>query len=107
MANEKNQGQGGGNPGQGGGGNPGQGGGNNDLITIHIDKKQHKLASPTTGAALYQLGEVAAGYDLWREDRGKNPNDELIANDANPVVLKNGDHFYTAQSSLNPGAAHG
>lgn len=100
MANQNNPGQGGGNPGQGGG-NPGQGG--NNEITIHIDKKQYKSPSPTTGAALYALGHVAAGYDLWREVHGKG-DDELIANDAKPVVLKNGDHFYSAQSSLNPGA---
>lgn len=87
---------------QGGGGNPGQGGGNNE-ITIHIDKKQYKSPSPTTGAALYTLGLVAAGYDLWREVHGKG-DDEMIANDATQVVLKNGDHFYSAQSSLNPGA---
>lgn len=104
MTTDKDK-SGSGNPGQGGG-NPGQGGGN-DLITIHIDKKPYKSSSPTTGAALYLLGKVVAGYDLWREDRGKNPDDELIHNDASPVILKNGDHFYTAQSSLNPGEAHG
>lgn len=96
-----NQGHGGGNPGQGGG-DPGHGGGNNE-ITIHIDKNQYKFPSPTTGAALYTLGLVAAGYDLWREVHGKG-DDEQIANNGTPVVLKNGDHFYTAQSSLNPGA---
>ena len=89
-----------GHPGQGG--NPGQGGGD-DQITIHIDGKQYKSPSPTTGAALYVLGHVATGYDLWREVHGKG-DDELIANDAKPVMLKNGDHFYSAQSSLNPGA---
>lgn len=97
-----NQGQGGGNPGSGGEGNPGHGGGNSE-ITIHIDKKQYKSPSPTTGAALYALGHVLSGYDLWREVHGKG-DDELIANNAAPVVLKNGDHFYSAQSSLNPGA---
>ena len=101
MANG-NQGHGG-NPGQGGG-NPGQGG--NNEITIHIDKKQYKSPSPTTGSALYSLGQVAAGYDLWREIHGKG-DDELIANNGTLVVLKNGDHFYTAQSSLNPGADRG
>lgn len=98
MANG-NQGQGGGQ----GGGNPGHGGGNNE-ITIHIDKNQYKSPSPIPGAALYALGHVATGYDLWREVHGKG-DDELIANDSTQVILKNGDHFYTAQSSLNPGAS--
>ncbi|MEQ1939391.1 hypothetical protein ABMA46_14145 [Mesorhizobium sp. CN5-321] len=100
MANN-NHGQGGGQ----GGSNPGQGGGGNNEITIHMDKKQFKSPSPTTGAALYTLGQVATGYDLWREVHGKG-DDELIANNATQVILKNGDHFYTAQSSLNPGADH-
>jgi hypothetical protein len=71
-------------------------------VTIIIDKKEKKSPNPTTGAALYQLGEVAAGYDLWKEVPGKG-DDELIPNDGTPEMLKNGDHFYTAQSSLNPG----
>jgi|SRR3954452_17569474 hypothetical protein len=91
-----------GNEGHGGGGNPGQGGGNNEE-TIHIDKKQYKSPTPTTGTALYVLGHVAAGYDLWREAHGQG-DDEPIANNVTQVALKNGDHFYSAQSSLNPGA---
>lgn len=94
MAKDDNNGHGGGNSGPGGG---------DKEITIHIDKNQYKSPSPTTGAALYTLGHVAQGYDLWREVHGKG-DDELIVNDATQVVLKNGDHFYTAQSSLNPGA---
>lgn len=72
-------------------------------ITIHIDKKVEKSPSPTTGAALYVLGNVGADYELLREVHGKG-DDEPIANDATPVVLKNGDKFYTAQRTLNPGA---
>lgn len=90
----------GGNPGHGAG-NPGQGGGDRE-VTIHIDKKRYKSPNPTTGAVLYSLGQVAAGYDLWREVHGKG-DDDLITNDATAVVLKEGDHFYSAQSSLNPG----
>ena len=71
-------------------------------VEIIIDKKPHKSPDPTTGAALYTLGTVQAGYDLFREARGKG-NDELIPNDNTEIVLKPGDKFYTAQSSLNPG----
>jgi hypothetical protein len=71
-------------------------------VTIIIDKKETKSPTPTTGAALYTLGGVAAGYDLWKEVPGKG-DDELIANGGGPIQLKNGEHFYTAQSSLNPG----
>ncbi len=71
-------------------------------VTIIIDKKERKSPNPTTGTALYKLGEVASGYDLWKEVPGKG-DDDLIPNDRTPISLKNGEHFYTAQSSLNPG----
>jgi hypothetical protein len=73
-----------------------------DTVTIHIDKKTLKSPNPTTGNALYALGQIPAGYDLWREVHGKG-DDERISNDASQVVLKDGDHFYSAQSTLNPG----
>ena len=82
--------------------NENHGGGNNE-VTIHIDKTQYKSPNPTTGTALYTLGHVASGYDLWLEVHGKG-DDVLIANNGTSVTLKNGDQFYTAQSSLNPGA---
>ncbi len=92
---------------QGSNGNQGKGGGDKDKeVSIHIDKKEYKSPNPTTGAALYNLGHVASGYDLWREVHGKG-DDEQIANNGTPIELKNGDHFYTAQSSLNPGRARG
>jgi hypothetical protein len=71
-------------------------------VTIIIDKKEKKSPNPTIGAALYKLGEVAAGYDLWEEVHGKG-DDVLISNDGAPITLKNGEQFYTAQSNLNPG----
>lgn len=72
-------------------------------VTIHVDGTAYKSPNPTTGAALYVLGKVKEGYDLFREVRGKG-DDELIKNEGSPVELKNGDHFYSAQSTLNPGA---
>jgi hypothetical protein len=71
-------------------------------VPIHIDKQNPTSPSHTTGAALYVLGSVATGYDLYRETRGQG-DDELIRNDDSPVEVKPGEHFYTAQSSLNPG----
>ena len=75
-----------------------------DEVTIQIEKKEYKSPNPTTGAALYTLGGVAAGYDLWLEAPPGKGDDERINNDATPVTLKNGAHFYLAQSSLNPGS---
>lgn len=71
-------------------------------VHINIDKKPKTSSSPTTGAALYALGEIVAGYDLFREIRGKG-DDEPIANSQTSITLHEGDHFYSAQSTLNPG----
>lgn len=73
-----------------------------DEVHIIIDKKEKVSPNPTTGVALYILGAVATGYDLFREVHGKG-DDQFILNDSTEETLKPGDHFYTAQSTLNPG----
>ena len=72
-------------------------------IVIHIDKVQHKVTPPVTGAKLYELSGVAAGYELYLESRGRE-DDLPILKDTSEVALKNGDKVYSAQSALNPGA---
>jgi hypothetical protein len=79
-------------------------GGKDGTVSIIIDKKHKESPTPTTGAALYALGEVASGYELFKEVHGKG-DDEAIANDGTAVALKAGDHFYSAQKTLNPGTA--
>ena len=74
-----------------------------DEIRIIIDRKPYDSPSPTTHAALYQLGNVQAGYELFKEVHGNN-DDDAIPNDGGPITLKPGDHFYSAQVTLNPGA---
>lgn len=70
-------------------------------IKIHIDKKLVDAPKETlTGAELKALGNVKADRDLFKKIPGK---DDLLINDADSVELKNGDHFYSAPSSLNPG----
>jgi len=72
-------------------------------LKIHIDKQNLESPTPTTGAALYLLGTIDPNsYDLWQKIPGK-PDDKLIENNSNPIELKNGDHFYSAQKNLNPG----
>jgi len=69
---------------------------------IKIGNDPKTSPNPTTGTALYTLGAVASGYDLFRETPGPG-DDEFIPNDSAQIILKPGDHFYTAESSLNPG----
>lgn len=75
-------------------------------VPIQIDRKPFKLESPTTGAILYGEASIPDGYDLWREVRGPG-DDEFIAREAPEVELGHGDHFYSAQSTLNPGVHDG
>jgi hypothetical protein len=77
-----------------------------DLVHIFIDKRKVESPSPTTGVALYSLGNISAEYDLFREVHGHG-DDELIPRDDSAVTLKNGDHLYSVQKSLNPGADDG
>lgn len=71
-------------------------------VNIIIDTKHHASPDPTTGHALYVLGAVPAGFDLYREVHGQG-DDELIPNDATTITLKEGDHFFSSKQSLNPG----
>ncbi len=54
-------------------------------IRIHIDQKPYESPSPTTGEALYKLGHVEPGFELFREvggdkeDRGVPEGHELIS----------------------------
>jgi hypothetical protein len=73
------------------------------LVSIHIDGKEKKSPNPTTGSALYLLGQIDPNaYDLFRETHGHG-DDEPILNNNTPVELHEGDHFFSAQKKLNPG----
>ena len=72
-------------------------------VPITIDKQHYKTPNPTTGAALHVLGSVPSGYDLWLTNPGPG-DDTLVKNDSTPIDVKQGSHFYTAKSTLNPGA---
>jgi hypothetical protein len=75
-------------------------------VPVLIDRNHYKLESPTTGMVLYELAGISGGgYDLYRESKGVG-DDEFIGNNAVEVVLHPGDHFYTAQNSLNPGGPY-
>jgi len=72
-------------------------------VHITIDRKPFESPNPTTGHALYVLAQLPAGYVLFRDAHG-NHDDQLVPNSAEPIELHEGDRFYSAQSSLNPGA---
>lgn len=63
-------------------------------VRIHIDEHRYESPNPTTGAALYRLGKIAAGMELYREVRGDR-EDLVIENGSETVHLKEDDHFHS------------
>src|SRR4051812_11348791 len=63
-------------------------------IRIHIDRKPYESPLPTTGSALYALGKVPAGHQLYREVQG-DEEDEPIHNDNEKELLTQDEHFYS------------
>lgn len=72
-------------------------------VRIHIDRKPYQSPNPTTHAALYALGGVHSGFELFKEVHG-DKEDKPIPNNHHPIQLKEDEHFYSAQVDLNPGA---
>ena len=68
-------------------------------VRILIDREAYESPNPTTGAALYALGSVAAHRELFREV-GSDHEDELVRRDAIEVHLNRDDHFYS-QKAIN------
>ena len=66
---------------------------------IHIDQKPHHSPNPTTGAALYILGEVATGLELFREVTGDREDAE-VANGPEIVHLKEDEHFHSGKPKV-------
>jgi hypothetical protein len=65
-------------------------------VRIHIDRHPHESPNPTTGAALYALGKVPEGFELYREARG-DQEDEPIHNDNEKEHLTHDEHFYSKE----------
>lgn len=74
-------------------------------IPIFIDRKPFKTSkNPMTGAELRALPEPDIGddRDLWLDIPGPGDDDRIELSEN--VRLKPGMHFYTAPSTINPGA---
>ena len=63
-------------------------------VRIHIDQHKYESPNPTTGAALYTLGKVAPGLELYREVSG-DKEDAAIENAPETVHLKEDEHFHS------------
>jgi hypothetical protein len=63
-------------------------------VRIHIHQRRYESPNPTTGDALYRLGNVAPGLDLYREVGGDR-EDRPIPNGPETVHLREDEHFHS------------
>ena len=68
-------------------------------VRIHIDQKPYHSPSMTTGAALYTLGGVQPGLELYREVQGDR-EDAAIENGPEAVRLVEDEHFHSGAPKL-------
>jgi hypothetical protein len=66
------------------------------VVRVHIDQVPHDSPNPTTGAALYTLGRVVEGHELFREVGGDR-EDEPIRRGDHALTLKQDEHFHSAK----------
>ena len=65
-------------------------------VRIHIDRHPYESPNPTTGLALYELGKVPHGHQLYREAHG-DQEDEPIYRDHEHEHLRLDEHFYSVE----------
>jgi hypothetical protein len=63
-------------------------------VRIHINREPYYSPNPTTGGALYKLGKVPEGFELYREEGGDH-EDKPIPDGDETVHLKEDEHFYS------------
>jgi hypothetical protein len=63
-------------------------------VKIFIDQQGYHSPNPTTGAALYALGNVKPGMELFREVTGDREDPE-VDNGPEVVHLKQDEHFHS------------
>ena len=66
---------------------------------IRIDQKPYESPNPTTGKALYALGQVPAHLELYREVGGDR-EDRPIAKGPETVHLKEDEHFHSGPAPV-------
>ena len=68
-------------------------------VQVYIDQKPDYSPNPTTGEALYKLGNVQPHYELYREVGG-DKEDEPIPNNSHKIYLKEDEHFHSGPSAF-------
>ncbi|MBX5167029.1 hypothetical protein HJB87_26860 [Rhizobium sp. NZLR4b] len=68
-----------------------------DETRIHIDREKYSSPTPTTGEALYKLGDIGPHKELYREVPGDG-EDQLVPRDNARLDLKQDEHFYSQKA---------
>jgi hypothetical protein len=66
----------------------------NHEVRVHIDRTPYRSPNPTDGEALYALGKVKAGYDLYQEVQGDD-EDRMVPNGNEQIRLEEDEHLYS------------
>lgn len=65
------------------------------LVRIQINRQPYESPNPTTGHALYKLGDIGGAHnELFREDEGAD-KDILVPDDNSEILLVPEEHFYS------------
>lgn len=67
------------------------------LVRVQINREPLTSPSPTKGHALYKLGEIPEGQELFLELEAEE-HDQFIPNDNTVITLNEGDHFYSQKT---------
>ena len=68
-------------------------------VKIFIDQEAYHSPNPTTGLALYALGKVGPGMELFREVTG-NREDPEVPNGPEAIHLKEDEHFHSGKPKV-------
>jgi hypothetical protein len=71
------------------------------LATITINQKKLESPTPTTGRALYELGDVPKGHTLFRETPGGR-EDVPVPEESPEVHLVQDEKFYSEEGKPHP-----
>jgi hypothetical protein len=70
-----------------------------DEVRVFIDQEAYHSPDPTTGSALYVLGKVEPGMELFREVTG-NREDPEVPNRPEAIHLKEDEHFHSGKPKV-------
>jgi hypothetical protein len=70
-----------------------------DEVRVFIDQEAYHSPDPTTGSALYVLGKVEPGMELFREVTG-NREDPEVPNGPEAIHLKEDEHFHSGKPKV-------